>query len=172
MQENKEKTGMVGLAPNWIRLAPNGKVWTFQDLFQYISRVGQKCSEIWSEKGLDLLLSQNVLKSDLKKARICCYWAKMYWNLIWKWPGFVPFRVKPDIPDPNWMWKWAYTDQLSSQQRHVLNDGQPDSPLGVLGQLHNGGQQRHGQLMDANHVVDTVQVGDDVQSHLRAFIWK
>lgn len=60
------------------------------------------------------------------------------------------------------------THQLSSQQGHVLNDGQPHSPLGIFSQLHNGRQQGLGQLSDANHLIHAVQVGDDVQPHLRA----
>ena len=61
-----------------------------------------------------------------------------------------------------------HTHQLTSQQWHVLNDGQPHSPLGVLSQFHNGREQGLGQLPDANHLIYAVQVGDDVQPHLRA----
>jgi len=60
------------------------------------------------------------------------------------------------------------THQLPCQQGHVLYDGQADPPLGVLGQLHDGGQQGLGQLADADHFVHAVQVGDDVQAHLGA----
>ena len=42
--------------------------------------------------------------------------------------------------------------QLPSEQRHVLDDGEADAPLGVLGQLHDGRQQALGQLLDANHL--------------------
>lgn len=60
------------------------------------------------------------------------------------------------------------THQLSGQQGHVLDDGQPHSPLGIFSQLHNGRQQGLGQLSDANHLIHAVQVGNDVQPHLRA----
>lgn len=60
------------------------------------------------------------------------------------------------------------THQLSCQQGHVLNDGQADPPLRILCQFHNGRQQRLGELTDANHLVHTVEVGDDVETHLRA----
>ena len=68
----------------------------------------------------------------------------------------VPFGTQPR------------THQLSGQQGHILDDGQADPPLGVLGQLHDSRQQRLGELADADHLVDTVQVGDDVEAHLRA----
>lgn len=61
---------------------------------------------------------------------------------------------------------WLLTHQLSSQQRHVLNDGQPHSPLGILSQLHNGREQGLRELPDTNHLIHAVQVGDDVQPHL------
>ena len=41
--------------------------------------------------------------------------------------------------------------QLFSKERHVLDDGQSDPPFGVLSQLHNGWQQRRGQLTNADH---------------------
>ena len=43
--------GMVGLAPNWVRLAPNGtNPGLCQISFQCIWRPCAKCTEIWSEK--------------------------------------------------------------------------------------------------------------------------
>ena len=46
---------MVGLAPKWVRLAPNGSnPGLFQIRFQCIWRGGAKCTEIWSEKAPDL----------------------------------------------------------------------------------------------------------------------
>ena len=52
------RPGMVGLAPKWARLASNGSdPGLFQNIFQYI----------W-------LNEPNVLKSDLKKSRICPIW--------------------------------------------------------------------------------------------------
>ena len=48
-------TGMVGLAPKRVRLAPNGtNPGLFQIRFQCIWRRGAKCTEIWSEKAPDL----------------------------------------------------------------------------------------------------------------------
>lgn len=35
----------------------------------------------------------------------------------------------------------SVTHQLSCQKRHVLYDGEANSPLCILCQLHNGGQQ-------------------------------
>ena len=60
--------------------------------------------------------------------------------------------------------------ELASQERHVLYDGQSDPPLGVLRQLHYSGQQRLAQLLDADDLVDTVEVGDDVQPHVGALV--
>ena len=60
--------------------------------------------------------------------------------------------------------------QLTGQQRHVLDNGETHTPLGVLGQLDNGRQQALRQSLDANHLVDAVQVGDDVQAHFGAFV--
>lgn len=62
------------------------------------------------------------------------------------------------------------THQLTRQQGHVLYDGQADPPLGVLGELHDGWQERLGELTDADHLVDTVQVGDDVETHLGTLV--
>ena len=52
------RTGMVGLAPTWVRLAPNG---TNPGFFR----------SDFSAFGAGAL---NVLKSDLKKPRICPIW--------------------------------------------------------------------------------------------------
>ena len=49
------ETGMVVLAPKWVRLAQNGtNPGLFQIRFQCIWRPGAKCTEIWSEKSPDL----------------------------------------------------------------------------------------------------------------------
>ena len=49
------KAGMVGVAPKWVRLAPNGtNPGLFQIRFQCIWRRGAKCTEMWSEKVPDL----------------------------------------------------------------------------------------------------------------------
>ena len=64
------------------------------------------------------------------------------------------------------------THQLSGEERHVLDDGEAHPPLGVLGQLDDGGQQRLRQLRDADHLVHAVQVRDDVQSHLGALVFQ
>ena len=55
-------SGMVGLAPKWVRLAPNG---TNPGLFQIIFQC------IWRP-------APNALKSDLKKPRICPIWGQTY----------------------------------------------------------------------------------------------
>ena len=100
---------MLGLAPKWVRLALNGtNLGFFQIRFQCI----------WPP-------APNVLKSDLKKSsRICPIWgpiwptleSQMYWNLIWKSLGFVPFGAnlthfggKPIIPGVHsWVeFKWG-----------------------------------------------------------------
>ena len=60
--------------------------------------------------------------------------------------------------------------QLSSQEWHVLNDGEPHPPLGVLGQLHDCRQQGLTQLLDADDLIDTIQVGDDVQPDVGALV--
>merc|ERR1719362_1323737 len=60
--------------------------------------------------------------------------------------------------------------ELPSQQGHVLYDGQPHAPLGVLRELHNGGQKTLAELLDANNLVDAVQVRDDVQSHVGTLV--
>lgn len=58
------------------------------------------------------------------------------------------------------------THQLSSQKGHVLNDCQSYSPFGILSQLNNSWKQRLGKLADSNHLIHTVQVGDDVEANL------
>lgn len=62
----------------------------------------------------------------------------------------------------------AQTHQLASQQWHVLNDGQSNPPLGILSQLHYSWQQRLRELPDPDHLIHTVQIRNDVQTHLRA----
>ena len=51
----------------------------------------------WSDLGLKWVrFASNGTNSGLFKIRfqyILARWAKMYWNLIWKSPGFVPFGV-------------------------------------------------------------------------------
>jgi hypothetical protein len=42
------------------------------------------------------------------------------------------------------------------QQRHVLDDGEPDPPLGVLGQLDDGRKQRQRQLLHSDHLADAI----------------
>ena len=59
---SQQNTGMVGLAPKWVRLAPNGtNPGLFQIRFQYI----------WLDE-------PNVLKFDLKKFRICPIWGPIW----------------------------------------------------------------------------------------------
>ena len=58
--EFRRNTGMVGLAPKWVRLAPNG---TNPGLFQ----IRFQC--IWRP-------APNALKSDLIKSRICPIWGQ------------------------------------------------------------------------------------------------
>ena len=60
--------------------------------------------------------------------------------------------------------------ELSGQEGHVLDDGEAHPPLGVLGQLDDGRQEGLGQLLDADHFVDAVQVGDDVEADLGALV--
>ena len=55
VKETADNSGMVGLPPKWVRLAPNG---TILGLFQIIFQC------IWRP-------APNGLKSDLKKSRIC-----------------------------------------------------------------------------------------------------
>ncbi len=44
-----------------------------------------------------------------------------------------------------------------------------DSPFikSYLGQLYNGGEEGLAQLLDPNHLVHAVQVGDDVKPNLQ-----
>lgn len=60
------------------------------------------------------------------------------------------------------------THQLPCQQGHVFYDGETNPPLSILCQLHNGGQQWLWQLPYADHLIHAVQIGDDIQTHLRA----
>ena len=70
-------TGNPGWAPKWLKMS---------DWLQKCVRLAPKCVQ----------LAPNADKSgtfsDLGALR--AYWAKMYWNLIWKRPGFVPFGAK------------------------------------------------------------------------------
>ena len=59
------------------------------------------------------LLSQNVLKSDL-----VWNWAKMYWNLIWKFPDLSHFGPIWPTSDPNLTW----LQHTSSTQHNLIND--------------------------------------------------
>ena len=59
-----------------------------------------------------------------------------------------------------------FDSKLAGKQRHVLDDGQPDPPLGVLCQLHDGWEERLAQLLDADDLVDTIEVGDDVETNI------
>jgi hypothetical protein len=60
--------------------------------------------------------------------------------------------------------------QLSSQQGHVLNDGETHSPFSVTGQLHDRRQKRLRELLNSNNFVDTVEVGNNVEAHFRAVV--
>merc|ERR1719186_1518418 len=60
--------------------------------------------------------------------------------------------------------------QLAGQKWHVLNDGQTNSPLCILSELYNSWQKRLAELLDPNDLIDTVQVGDNVQTDLRALV--
>lgn len=50
---------------------------------------------------------------------------------------------------------YVCTDQLFSQEWHVLYDSETDSPLAILSQLHNGRKQGGGELADTNHCTQT-----------------
>lgn len=52
--------------------------------------------------------------------------------------------------------------KLSSQQRHVLNDGQTHPLLGTASSMMVGAGT--GQLLDADHLFHATEVGDDIQS--------
>lgn len=65
------------------------------------------------------------------------------------------------------VWKVRWTHQLARQQWHVLNYSQTHPPFGIFRQFHNSGQQGLRKLANAYHLVNAVQVGDDVQAHLR-----
>lgn len=49
--------------------------------------------------------------------------------------------------------------ELAGKQRNVLDDGQPDAPLLVLGELDNGREQRLGKEVDANDCSTVALVG-------------
>ena len=45
---------------------------------------------------------------------------------------------------------------------HVFDDSQSDSPFGVFGKFYYGGKERLGQLLNTNHLIDAVQVRNDI----------
>ena len=56
--------------------------------------------------------------------------------------------------------------QLTRQQRHVLYNGQPDTPLFIFRQLHDSGKQALREQFDADDIVHLLKLGDDVQTHI------
>ena len=85
---------MVGLAPKWVRLAPNGtNPGTFQIRFHCIWRG-----------------ASNALKSDLKKPRICPIWGQS--DPIW---SIEPNVLKSDMKKSRICPIWGQSDQLWSQ---------------------------------------------------------
>ena len=85
---------MVGLAPKWVRLVPNGtNLGLFQIRFQYIWLDRAKCTEIWHEKAPDLshlgpiwpTLEPNLL--SLHPAKHCDEFTNRLVTRLW-WPLF------------------------------------------------------------------------------------
>ena len=62
--------------------------------------------------------------------------------------------------------------QLRCEQGHVLDDGQPHAPLLVFRQLHDGWEQALRQQLDADDVVDLLELGDDVQSDVGEVVFE
>lgn len=60
--------------------------------------------------------------------------------------------------------------ELRSQKRDVLNDGQSNAPLLIFCKLHDGRKKRLRQKLDANNIVDLLQLGDDIQSDIREIV--
>ena len=81
--------GMVGLAPKWVRLAPNE---TNPGLFQ----IRFQC--IWRRV-------PNALKSDLKKSRICPIWGPI-------WP-----TLEPNLPFLDGRYRFTSNCSLLSENR-------------------------------------------------------
>lgn len=54
--------------------------------------------------------------------------------------------------------------QLRGEQRDVLDDRKSHAPLPVGCELCDGGEERLGELLDADHGRDGVEGGDDVES--------
>ena len=80
----KCKSELSDLGPKWVRLAPNGtNSGTFPD----------KISVHFGSP------SQNVLKSDLEKSRICLIWPNLYPNP----PSWVQVRLPPAIKRCRWL---------------------------------------------------------------------
>ena len=56
--------------------------------------------------------------------------------------------------------------ELRREERDVLDDCEPHAPLPVLGQLHDRGEQRLREGVDAHNLIHALQLGDNVESCL------
>lgn len=54
--------------------------------------------------------------------------------------------------------------ELLGEERDVLDDGLPNAPLLVFGELDDGGQKSLREELDADDVVDDLELRDDVES--------
>lgn len=60
--------------------------------------------------------------------------------------------------------------ELRRQQRDVLDDGEADAPVAVLGELDDGREERLREEVDADDGVHLVELADDVQPDLRELV--
>ncbi len=87
--------------------------------------------------------------------------------------GSFSAPLTPLNPDPNRIGSTGplfrpRTDHaMPSKKAKSISWDSPFIGKSYLGQLNNGGEEGLAQLLDPNHLVHTVQVGDDVQPNLQ-----
>lgn len=60
--------------------------------------------------------------------------------------------------------------ELLGKKRDVLDDGETHAPLAIEGELDDGRQEGLGEELDADELVDVVELGDDVETDLRKVV--
>lgn len=84
-----------------------------------------------------------------------------YWGLLLPMVNLLHYLMLSFIS------RSTHTHQLTCQQWHILNDGQPDPPFGIFSQLHYGRKKRLRELTDSNYFIYTIQIGDDIETNFR-----
>ena len=54
----------------------------------------------------------------------------------------------------------------------MLQNGETNAPFGILSKFNNGWHECLGEDLEANHLVDTLDVRDDIQPHLGTVVFE